>query len=635
MEKVYGRKMASAGQVFRIYYRHIAKYPIFVFLIIFGAVGIQVTALAAPWFIRQFFNLLATHNTDTATVSALLHLIVIIGLVWMGEWASRRIQDFSNMYMGARVMTDLFSSAFEYLIRHSYNFFISNFAGSLTHKVSKFARAFEVMFDSIMLQFFPTFIFVVGAIIVLFLRNHALGLALLVWTILFVAFQVYVARLRQPVRAARAEADTRVTGALADSISNHPTILLFSGAKYEHRLFNSIVEIWRKATMRSWFTDGWIWSGLGFFMLSIEVGLLWGATILWSQGLLVIGDFVLIQAYLMTTFDRLVSINRELRRFYDAFADSSEMVYILEQQHGIKDTRGARPLIVKAGNVDFKKINFSFQDGRPVLRDFALSIRGGERIALVGPSGAGKSTVTKLLLRMFDITEGSIEIDGQNIAQVTQESLRNNISFVPQEPILFHRSLMENIRYGKRDATDEEVIEAAKKAHCHEFISGLQLGYDTFVGERGVKLSGGERQRVAIARAILKNAPILVLDEATSSLDSESEALIQDALAILMEGKTVVVIAHRLSTVMKMDRIIVLENGKIIAEGAHRELIEKGGLYQKLWSIQAGGFADEQRQEMVSVLKSKHSADSDGEELDLEENDEDDEKELRKDLPMK
>lgn len=213
---------------------------------------------------------------------------------------------------------------------------------------------------------------------------------------------------------------------------------------------------------------------------------------------------------------------------------------------------------------------------------------------MVGTSGAGKSTVTKLLLRLFDIAGGEILIDGENIAKVAQDSLREAIAFVPQEPILFHRTLLENIRYGKREASDEEVLEAAKKAHCHEFIAELPEGYQTYVGERGVKLSGGERQRVAIARAILKNAPILVLDEATSSLDSESEALIQDALHTLMEGKTVLVIAHRLSTIMKMDRIVVIESGKVVAEGTHRELLkQEGGLYQKLWNIQAGGFQEE------------------------------------------
>lgn len=329
-------------------------------------------------------------------------------------------------------------------------------------------------------------------------------------------------------------------------------------------------------------------------MLAINVGLLYGAVIFWQKGLVTIGDFVLIQNYLLVLFNRLISMNRELRRFYDSFADAGEMVEILEMPHEIQNAPNARPLKTTGCEISFRDVNFYFDEGKPLLKDFNLSVKGGEKLALVGPSGAGKTTVTKLLLRLYDIAGGSIEIDGQNIAAVTQESLRDSIAFVPQEPILFHRTLMENIRYGRREASDDEVIAAAKKAHCHEFISALPEGYQTFVGERGVKLSGGERQRVAIARAILKSAPILLLDEATSSLDSESEALIQEALQNLMEGKTVIVIAHRLSTIMKMDRIVVIENGKVVAEGTHQELLKQGGLYQKLWNIQAGGFIDDE-----------------------------------------
>lgn len=325
-------------------------------------------------------------------------------------------------------------------------------------------------------------------------------------------------------------------------------------------------------------------------MIVIEAGLMFGALHFWQMGLVTIGDFVLIQAYLLTTFDRLVSVNRELRRFHDAYADASEMAHILDTLHEVPDKKGAKPLVVRTGEVAFKNVDFHFHEEKAVFKNFNLSIRGGEKVALVGPSGAGKSTVTKLILRLFDVKSGAIEIDGQNIAQIQQESLREAIGFVPQEPILFHRTLLENIRYGRRNATDEEVIEAAKKAYCHDFISKLPDTYQTYVGERGVKLSGGERQRVAIARAILKNSPILVLDEATSSLDSGSEVMIQDALAKLMSGKTVIVIAHRLSTIMKMDRIIALDNGRVIEEGTHQGLLRKKGLYASLWQHQAGGF---------------------------------------------
>ena len=603
--------------VTRIYVRHVRKYPILLIAVFFGAAGIQVTNLAAPWYLRQFFNTLAQNNPEAGIVAGLVGVVAILAAIYVAEWVLRRLQDVCIMYFESNVMTGLFSSTFEYLIGHSYDFFISHFAGSLTHRVSKFVRAFEVIFDAILLQFFPTFLFVTGAVTVLSIRNHVLGLALGVWAVLFIAFQLYVAKLRQPVRAARAEADTRVTGALADSISNHSTIVLFTGEGRERTLFADVVDAWRKATFKSWFADNAIWAGVGMFMVVIEVGLLYGATIFWSRGLLTVGDFVLIQAYLLTTFDRLVSINRELRRFFDAFADSSEMAYILDLPHGIQDVAGARPLIVSDGIIAFRDVRFGFHQGNLVLNDFNLEVAGNERVALVGPSGAGKSTVAKILLRFFDIEKGSIAIDGQDISRVQQESLRDAISFVPQEPILFHRTLLENIRYGRRDASDEEVIEAAKKARCHEFIKELPEGYGTHVGERGVKLSGGERQRVAIARAILKNSRILVLDEATSSLDSQSEALIQDALQVLMKNKTVLVIAHRLSTIMKMDRIVVVESGRTVAEGTHQQLLQEAGLYQKLWSIQAGGFISEPEAEDVHI----------------EEEDDDDEKILNTPFP--
>jgi ATP-binding cassette subfamily B protein len=266
----------------------------------------------------------------------------------------------------------------------------------------------------------------------------------------------------------------------------------------------------------------------------------------------------------------------------------------LERPLDVADPKAPVQLGTVRGEVSFDDVGFRYQGNQSVISDFSLTIRSGEKVALVGSSGAGKSTITKLLLRLFDVTSGSVKIDGIDVRDMAQDDLRAHIAFVPQDPVLFHRTLMDNIRYGRRDATDEEVIEAARKAHCHEFIERLSKGYETYVGERGVKLSGGERQRIAVARAILKNAPILVLDEATSSLDSESEALIQDALNVLMEGKTVIAIAHRLSTIMHMDRILVIEGGRIADQGTHQELLSREGLYQKLWNIQAGGFLVEE-----------------------------------------
>ncbi len=582
-------KLDSAKNVLRIYSRAVLRYPWMFSGMLIGIIGMQVANVIAPLYLRQLFNLLARNNPNGAVVGQLIAIVWVIALWWAVRWVFNRLEHFINLHLISRVMADLINEAFGYLIDHSYNYFISNFAGSLTHKVNKFARSFQVMYESVLVNFFPAFLFAAGAVVVLYLRSPILGIALGLWVVMFVLFQIWTTNLRQHLRRVRSEADTQITATLADAIGNQSTISLFSGSNFERTRFRAAVEHWYRAGVRSWTSDAYIWSGIGIFMMAIEVGLLYAAVMLWQQGLVTVGDFVLIQAYLLTLFERLAAIQIDLRRLFDAFADAGEMVSILKTPHEVRDKRGAKQLEVVGGEVWFDDVNFAFAN-RPVLKDFNLTIRGGERVALVGPSGAGKTTATKLLLRMYDLPEGEIKIDKQNIASITQNSLRGLIAFVPQEPILFHRTLMDNIRYGRRDATDVEVIEAAKLAHCHEFIERLPQGYATYVGERGIKLSGGERQRVAIARAILKNAPILVLDEATSSLDSESEALIQDALEVLMHGKTVIVIAHRLSTIMRMDRIVVMEQGAIVAAGTHLELIHERGLYQKLWSIQAGGF---------------------------------------------
>ena len=327
-------------------------------------------------------------------------------------------------------------------------------------------------------------------------------------------------------------------------------------------------------------------------MISAEFLVMYIAVKAWSTGELSVGDIVLLQAYLVRIFDKLWNAGKNIQRVYEAIADANEMTQLLLTPHEVQDAPNAGQLHITKGAIDFAGVSFGYQRDVQVVRDLNLHIAPGERLALIGPSGGGKSTVVRLLFRFHDLNAGKILIDGQNIAGVTQDSLRQALSLVPQDPILFHRSLMENIRYAKPSATSEEVVRAAKLANAHEFISSFRQGYETFVGERGIKLSVGERQRVAIARAILKDAPILVLDEATSSLDSESEMLIQDALKKLMQSRTTIVIAHRLSTIMQMDRIVVVENGKIIEEGKHEELLKvQQGVYQKLWGIQAGGFA--------------------------------------------
>jgi len=577
--------------VVRAYGTAAGKYPLMVTLTFGASAVVEAMNVISPLYMRRFINTVAMAQPSPATMHTLLVILLSYGGVTLIGWAGRRVQMAALIQVESKTEANLSNDAFSNLLAHSHDFFISNFAGSLTRKVSRYSRSFEQLMDTLVFTFFSTFAFALGTVVVLSIRNIYLGMGILLWTVIFVALQLGLANWRQPLRVARAEADTKLTGALSDAVSNQSTVSQFARAEHERGIFAAAVANWRAATMRSWRMDNAIFAIQGLFAIAVEVGLLAVGVALWQRGIITVGDFVLIQVYVIGLVNNLWGIGNSMRRVYEALADAYEMIVILETPLEVMDATDAQELAVPHGAIVARSVDFGFKESKLILEDFNLSISAGEKVALVGPSGAGKSTVTKLLLRLYDVTGGSIEIDGQDISKVTQESLRRAIAFVPQEPILFHRSLMDNIRYGRLDATDDEVIEAAKKAHCHDFITALPEGYETHVGERGVKLSGGERQRVAIARAILKNAPILILDEATSALDSESEHLIQDALKTLMAGKTVIVIAHRLSTIMTMDRIVVIEGGRIAAQGTHTELLnQEGGLYHKLWSIQAGSF---------------------------------------------
>jgi len=585
------KKPARVGAVLRVYGTAALAYPWFLVIVVFAALVIEAAGVIAPLYLREFVNFLSSGTPTPDVVWAIFVALTLFSTVNFIGWIGQRIRLYSVNRVESRAMVDLYRSAFEYMLGHSHEFFISNFTGTLTRRVTRYARAFEQVFDSIFFNFLPAFLFAVGIIGVLSFQSPLLGVSLFVWTVFFVYLQFRMMLKRQPLRIARTEEDSRVTGALSDAVLNHSTITTFAAMPFEKVRFAETINRWYVALKRVWDADLWVYGIQGILAIGIEFALLAGAIVLWQRGIMTVGDFVLIQIYVLGLFNRIWSIGQNMRQLYDAFADATEMLDIMELPHGVLDAPDAKPLRVPNGAISFDHVFFEYHDSHAVLKDFDLSVRPHEKIALIGSSGAGKTTIAKLLLRLYDLTSGAIRIDGQDIASVTQESLRKAIAFVPQEPMLFHRSLMDNIRYGRQEATDEEVIEAAKQAHCHEFINQYPEGFQTMVGERGVKLSGGERQRVAIARAILKDAPILVLDEATSSLDSESERLIQDALLRLMKGKTVIAIAHRLSTVMHMDRLIVIEQGTVVLSGTHDELLShESNLYKKLWEIQAGGF---------------------------------------------
>ena len=389
-----------------------------------------------------------------------------------------------------------------------------------------------------------------------------------------------------------AEADSRISGTLADSITNILNIKIFSAFKKELNYFKSFSQNLKDRTYRA-AKFGMLQSLFqSILMVIFHVFIIYIMVRLWQTGEITVGVFVITYVYIYAIMERIWDLSEGVTNFMKAMADMKEVVDIFEIPIEVKDKLDPEGCRMKGETIEFKNIYFSYVEENLVFENFNLKINKGERVGLVGHSGSGKSTITKLLLRFLDISGGEILIDGQNIANITQDDLRKVISYVPQESILFHRPIGENIGYSKNNVTKEEVEKAAKLAHAHEFISELPRGYNTLVGERGIKLSGGERQKMAIAKAMLKDSPILMLDEATSSLDSISESYIQDAFNELMKGKTTIVIAHRLSTVQKMDRIIVLDKGKIVEEGTHKELLEKKGFYANLWEHQTGGFLE-------------------------------------------
>lgn len=496
--------------------------------------------------------------------------------------------------METKAMYDLSQKAFETVSAQSMQFHSDRFSGSLVTQTNKFVSAFERLMDEFVWNIFPVFLDMTMIIIVLIPRAPLFALGIVVLIIIYVIISAIWFKKLAPIHEKEAKASTRCTGQLADAISNIISVKSYAREQYESKRYAKFQGEWydimvdnlKQNTKRNFFFDG-VGAGLNILIVVFIIGAQdWFG--------IPVATLVLIVNYSQNIWGDLWSIHSVFKSLNRVFGDAREMTEILDMDDDVVDAPDAKKLEIKNAQIILDDITFKHKDAKePIFENFVLDIAPGTRVGLVGASGSGKTTLTKLLLRFADVDKGAIAIDGQNIRNVTQRSLREAISYVPQESSLFHRSVFDNIAYGRPNATKEEVLEAAKLANADEFIKDLPNGYETMVGERGVKLSGGQRQRIAIARAILKDAPILVLDEATSALDSESEALIQEALVNLMQGRTSIVVAHRLSTIAGLDKIVVLKNGKIAEQGSHHELLAKNGEYAKLWSRQSGAFLDE------------------------------------------
>lgn len=556
------------------------------------ALGVIAADILKPLVFNQIIDLFSSGLPKEVIYYRAIYLILTTCALVVLYNIGYRSGDFAASQFQSKVMKRLYDFTFQKLTEHSYHFFSNNFSGSIIAKSKRFVRQFETLADIVSFQIWFSVIIFFGILIILLFKAPVLAYVFFGWSVIYILVTLLFIRKKLKYDTLEAEADSLVTGHFADAITNILNIKIFSSDERERKDFGAVTDDEEKKRSKAWMFAN-IQNILQSLMMAVlTILVLFLVVRLWYAGEISIGTVVLVQLYMSSLFDILWNLGRSLTRAMKAMTDMQEVIDIFDTPIDIIDKNDPEDLRIRAGQIVFKNVSFSYKGGNPVLRDFNIEVAPGERVGLVGHSGAGKSTITKLLLRFADIEEGSILIDGQNIKDITQNDLRSVISYVPQESILFHRTIGENIAYSRPGATAEEIVEAAKKAHADEFISKLPNGYDTLVGERGVKLSGGERQRVAIARAMLKDSPILMLDEATSSLDSISEHYIQEGLSVLMKGKTTIVIAHRLSTVQKMDRIIVLDEGRIAEEGTHAQLLQKNGIYADLWNHQTGGFLE-------------------------------------------
>ncbi len=522
------------------------------------------------------------------------YITALIAINVAGQTASK-LQDYAMYKLEIAVAYDLATMSFDALCNQSMSFHSNRFGGTLVSQTTKFMSAYTLLLETITFPFLPVICSVVFTCAILAPRVPVYVAILMVLLVAYALVSYYMYKRILKLNEQAAGAQNQLSGELSDSVANILAVKTYGREDYEHGLFDQANrEVVERDSKRMWasLVRGIVTALITVVIMSVVTVFIAGGNAWYG---ITPGTLVMMFTYTYTITNQFNFINNGLQRFNRAFGDASGMTTILDEPRLVADKPDAKPLSVTAGTIDFEDIGFFYTDGNTKTRVFdglQLHIDAGQRVGLVGMSGAGKSTLTKLLLRLSDIQEGRILIDGQDIADITQQSLRRQIAYVPQEALLFHRSVAENIAYGHPGATDEEIRRAAEQANALEFIEKLPQGFQTITGERGVKLSGGQRQRIAIARALLADCPILVLDEATSALDSESEQLVQDALATLMRGRTVIVVAHRLSTIANLDRIIVLSDGTIAEDGPHAQLIEADGTYARLWSRQTGAYLE-------------------------------------------
>ncbi len=562
-------------------------------LIMLLEIGAAVSGILMPYAIGQIVGVVSKSGADTGgrdiVALAMAPLLLFVGLS-VGELIFNRASGACRVIVAPRQRTNVARELFAYLQQHSHRYFSNNFAGSLSARISETSVGVNMTISTAIFEFMPLLVTLSVSVVLLYQASLALALFTLTWAVAFVGVSFWLARRARPYAQRHAAARAETSGRIVDSVSNLVSVRLFARLAHESRQLKQVQDKEIAVGRRSmWFNEKVQWFQMSAALV-LKVGTLYFALVLWRDGKIGIAEFVMSTSLSLMIISEARNIGRRFLEVFEYIGNIANGVQTIMQPHEITDRPGARAVAIRDGEIELHDLDFGYSPGRPVFQGLSLRIPGGQRVGLVGFSGSGKSTLVNLIMRLYEPQRGSITIDGVDIRDMTQASLHAQISLIPQEPGLFHRSLMENIRYGRIEASDDEVREAAERASAAEFIRDMPQQYDSLVGERGVKLSGGQRQRVAIARVVVKNAPILIMDEATSSLDSLTEKAIQDSLDALMQDKTVIVIAHRLSTIAHLDRILVFDHGRIVEDGSHAELVARPGTYRRLWQQQADGF---------------------------------------------
>ena len=555
-----------------------------------------------PYAFKLIIDGISQENADRSNIFSTIKLGLIIGgSSWLIVIIFMRLQSHWQASVIPRFQADIRIALLDHVTKHSYKYFSNQLSGNIANKINDLPRSIENIRSTVTMNIVSVFLVSIVAFVMMAQINITFSIILFVFVISNILLIIPRARKINRLSEENAEIKSQLTGVIVDTLINIVSVKLFASRKHEIDYAVKKQEE-EKISNRKLIISTNIYK----IFMDIPSTLMIGFTtyfliIYWQQYKITTGDFVFIFNSSFLIINQLWQISWVMTMFFSEVGVAKQALALVNAPHEITDIPNAKPLVVQQGEIEFNNVTFHYENGAKIFNNKNIVIHPGQKVGLVGFSGSGKSTFVNLILRFFDVSAGSISIDHQNIAKVTQDSLRHNISMIPQDPSLFHRSLMENIRYGNPSASDDEVILAAKKADCHDFITRLPEGYNSQVGERGTKISGGQRQRIAIARAMLENAPILILDEATSALDSFTEKTIQKSFSLLMENKTTIVIAHRLSTLLNMDRILVFDNGVIIEDGSHQQLLNANGHYSKLWHMQVSGFLPTKPKQSISL----------------------------------